>query len=101
MDLKGGWGGVTYPLWCGVTETLFIVDAAGRIVPQLAKEVNIAPDGMSCTLKLEEGVKFHDGSDFNAEAVKINLETVIAAKVPGSAPLDNIESFDILEFRES
>jgi len=97
MDLKGGYGGVTYPLWCAVTETLFIVDAQDRIVPGLAESVDIATDGMSVTLKLRQGVKFHDGTDFNAEAVKINLETVIAANVPGSTPLQSIESYDIID----
>ena len=97
MDLKGGWGGVTYPLWCGVTETLFIVDAASRIVPQLAESVDVAPDGLSITLKLVKGVKFHDGTDFNAEAVKINLETTVSHNVPGSAPLQSIESYDIID----
>jgi peptide/nickel transport system substrate-binding protein len=97
MELKGGYGGVTYPLWCPVVETLFIVDAADRIVPQLAESVDVAPDGMSVTFNLRKGVKFHDGTDFNAEAVKINLETVIANKVAGSAPLENIQSYDIID----
>ncbi len=97
MELVGGYGGVTYPLWCPVAETLFIVDAADRIVPALAESVDVAADGMSVTFKLRKGVKFHDGTDFNAEAVKYNLETVIANKVAGSAPLENIKSYDIID----
>jgi len=97
MDLQGGYGGVTYPLWCAVTETLFIVDAADKIVPVLAESVDVAPDGLSVTFKLRKGVKFHDGTDFNAEAVKINLETTVAAEVPGSTPLQSIESYDIID----
>ncbi|HEY97519.1 MAG TPA: ABC transporter substrate-binding protein [Dehalococcoidia bacterium] len=97
MDLQGGYGGVTYPLWCPVVETLYIVDAADRIVPVLAESVEVASDGLSVVFKLRQGVKFHDGTDFNAEAVKINLETVIAAEVPGSTPLKSIESFDIID----
>jgi peptide/nickel transport system substrate-binding protein len=96
-DLKGGFGGVSYPLWCGVTETLFIVDAADKIIPQLAQSVEVSPDGLSVTFKLRTGVKFHDGTDFNAEAVKTNLESVIAANVPGSAPLQSIQSYDIID----
>ena len=97
MDLKGGYGGVTYPLWAPVVETLFIVDAADKIVPKLAKSVDVSADGLSVTMKLQEGVKFHDGTDFNAEAVKINLETVIEHNVPGSTPLQSIESMDIID----
>ncbi len=96
-EITAGFGGVTYPLWCAVTETLFIVDAQDRIVPVLAESVDVAADGLSATFKLRQGVKFHDGTDFNAEAVKYNLEAVIAAKVAGSAPLENIESFDIID----
>ena len=97
MDLKSGPGASTFPLWAPIAETLFIVDAADRIVPLLAESVEVAVDGLSVTLKLRKGVKFHDGTDFNAEAVKYNLETVIAAKVAGSAPLNNIASYDIID----
>jgi ABC-type transport system substrate-binding protein len=88
---------VTYPLWAPVTETLFIVDAQDRIVPVLAESVEVAPDGLSVTFKLRQGVKFHDGTDFNAEAVKYNLENVITNEVAGSAPLQSIESYDIID----
>ena len=97
QELKGGYGGVTYPLWCPVTETLFIVDAADRIVPTLAESVDIAADGMSVTFNLRKGGKFHDGTEFNAEAVRYNLQAVKAAKFGGSAALDNVKSYEIID----
>lgn len=42
--------------------------------PGLAKEWEASEDGLTYTLELEEGVKFHDGTDFNAEAVVKNFE---------------------------
>jgi ABC-type transport system substrate-binding protein len=35
----------------------------------LAKSWNISADGMNITFNLEKGVKFHDGTEFNADAV--------------------------------
>jgi peptide/nickel transport system substrate-binding protein len=87
----------TYPLTAPITETLFIVDAADQIIPVLAESVDVAADGLSVTFKLRKGVKFHDGTDFNADAVKYNLETVKAAKVSGGAALDNVTSYDIID----
>lgn len=40
----------------------------------LAKTWDVSPDGLVYTFHLQEGVKFHDGTDFNAEAVKFNVE---------------------------
>lgn len=45
-----------------------------EIQPGLATEWEQSEDGLKHTLKLREGVKFHDGTDFNAEAVVFNFE---------------------------
>lgn len=45
-----------------------------EIHPGLAESWEEAPDGLKHTLKLRKGVKFHDGTDFNAEAVVFNFE---------------------------
>ncbi len=42
--------------------------------PGLAKSWEPSEDGLAFTMQLEEGVKFHDGTDFNAEAVVKNFE---------------------------
>jgi peptide/nickel transport system substrate-binding protein len=42
--------------------------------PELAESWNIEGDGKRIVFKLRTGVKFHDGTDFNAEAVKWNIE---------------------------
>jgi len=44
------------------------------LTPELAKSWDVSPDGKAITFHLEEGVKFQDGTDFGAEAVKWNFE---------------------------
>jgi peptide/nickel transport system substrate-binding protein len=41
---------------------------------KLAKSWTISPDGLTYTFQLQDGVTFHDGTEFNAEAVCYNFE---------------------------
>ncbi|PTG40807.1 ABC transporter substrate-binding protein, partial [Staphylococcus cohnii] len=50
------------------------------IQPLLAKSWEVSEDGKTYTFHLREGVKFHDGTPFNAEAVKKNFDAVQANK---------------------
>ena len=52
-------------------------DASMNIIPCIAESWTIAGDLLSATLKLRAGVKFHDGTACDAEAVKFNLERLI------------------------
>ncbi len=52
-------------------------DGTLEIEPALAESWTISDDGKTYTFKLRQGVKFHDGSDFNAEAVKFNFERML------------------------
>lgn len=46
-----------------------------KVSPCLAKDLpEISDDGLVYTIKLNEGIKFHDGTDFNADAVKKSIE---------------------------
>jgi len=45
-----------------------------ELAPSLATEWKASPDGKTWIFKLRSGVKFHDGTDFDAEAVKFNFE---------------------------
>jgi len=55
-------------------ESLTYYDETGAIVPRLATEWTTDPDEPSITWTLRQGVKFADGTDFNADAVKTNIE---------------------------
>jgi peptide/nickel transport system substrate-binding protein len=66
----------TTSLMCHVYEGLVAPDPATGtgIKPGLAESWQISPDGKVYTFKLRRGVKFHDGTDFTAEAVTLNFE---------------------------
>jgi peptide/nickel transport system substrate-binding protein len=60
------------------TWDLSSADKASVVIPGLATEWNVAPDDKTKWIfKLRPGVKFHDGSDFNADAVVWNVEKVL------------------------
>ncbi len=57
-----------------IAEKLTNWDAAGNMIPELAESWDEDPEGKTITYHLRKGVTFHDGSPFNAEAVRWNLQ---------------------------
>jgi peptide/nickel transport system substrate-binding protein len=58
-------------------------DKASTVIPGLATEWAVSPtDNTKWIFKLRPGVKFHDGSDFNADAVVWNVEKVLKQDAP-------------------
>jgi glutathione transport system substrate-binding protein len=55
---------------------LYEFDKDLKIKPVLALSHTVSKDGLVYTFKLRPDVKFHDGTDFNAEAVKVTLDRV-------------------------
>lgn len=72
---------VDYQIYAGIFDTLAVLDAQGKVAPGLAESWEEAPDHLSWTLHLRKGVTFHDGTDFNASAVKVNVERYIDPKL--------------------
>ena len=52
-----------------VYNRLVDVDDNFKVLPELATEWSVGDDGLTWTFHLREGVKFHDGSDFDANDV--------------------------------
>jgi len=75
-------------------DTILKGDNNGNINPNLATEWKLAADLSSITLTLRKGVKFHDGSDWNAVSAKWNIDILINAKV---GDYMNFSSVDIVD----
>ncbi len=84
-----------------VYDTLVFLDPeTAEFVPGLAKDWTISPDGRTYTFHLRRDVTFHDGTRFDAQAVRANIEYTLnpdnhsqkAAFMLG--PLDRVETPD-------
>ena len=87
-------------VFASLCDKLYDIDANLHIVPQLAASLpQLAADGKTLTITLRQGVKFHDGTEFNAEAAKFSLERHIS--LPGSQRKSDIASLDKVEVVEN
>jgi len=60
-----------------MAETLIYLNEDGELEPALATNWEVEDDGWAYLIELREGVTFHDGEPFNAEAAKYNLDRFI------------------------
>src|SRR5574337_1706177 len=74
-------------------------DAKVKIHPDLATSWTQSKDGLTWTFKLRKGVKFHDGTPFNAEAVKYNFERFLGPEKPLKSSLHTpiIKSVEVVD----
>jgi peptide/nickel transport system substrate-binding protein len=78
-----------------IYDTLVDVDPQGNIVPVLAESWD-TPDPKTYVLHLKQGVKFTDGTDFDAEAVKFNIDRHLDPKT-ASKQIGTLLSVDSVE----
>ncbi len=81
-----------------IYEPLLTQDENFEIVPVLAEEYEQVDD-TTWKFKLREGVTFHDGSEFNAEVVKANIERIkdVAKASPRSFLLEMVTEVNIID----
>lgn len=81
-----------------VYETLVVPDKNMEPQPLLAKEWKQIDD-VTWEFKLREGVKFHDGAPFNADAVKTNFERILDPKTssPQAGKLEMIKEIKVID----
>ncbi len=68
------------------------------LVPGLAESYTISEDGSEYTFKLREGLKFTDGTPFNAEVVKWSIDRVIRLGAdPSWLVSDFVEKVEVID----
>ncbi|GGC05871.1 ABC transporter substrate-binding protein [Marinobacterium zhoushanense] len=89
-------GEITY---CNVLEGLTVVDAEGRIAPRLAESWRLSSDGLTYEFNLQDDVRFHDGSHFNAEVAAFSLNRIIArdSHNPQKKLFEKVRGIDVLD----
>lgn len=68
-------------------------DGTTEVTAGLAESWEMSPDGLKYTFKLRKGVKFHDGTDFNADAVVFNWQRWHDPQSPYKFPGDSFDYY--------
>lgn len=80
-------------------ESLVYLDNKGTVHPWLAQSWQVSPDGKAITFKLKSGKTFHDGTPFNAAAVKFHFDSILDPRNASPSkgivgPLDKVDAPD-------
>ncbi|MEM9250143.1 MAG: ABC transporter substrate-binding protein [Pseudomonadota bacterium] len=78
-------------------DTLIAADGDGKLYPGLATEWEIADDFKSIKMTLRDDVTFHDGTPFNAEAVKFTFDTIADPATGSQGAVDYLGPYDRTE----
>ena len=78
-----------------IYDSLVRIDETGKIIPWLATKWDTTADGKTVTFTLRDDVTFHDGTKFDADSVKWNIERYI--KTQGSQRAGELASVDTVD----
>lgn len=83
-------------------DSLVKVDTKGNIIPGLATKWTTSSDGKTITFDLRQGVKYQDGTVFDAESVRWNIErykSKDSRRTAELAPVDSVEAVSPTQVR--
>ncbi len=89
-------------VFTALCDKLVDIDENLKIVPRLATEWKFSEDGKTVTMKLRQGVTFHDGEKFDAAAAKYNIERALnlpqsrrKSEIAAIATVDVVDDYTI------
>jgi len=84
---------VLYNIYAPLVE----VDAVYNPKPGLAESWDVSPDLKTYTFKLRRGVKFQDGTDFTAAAVKFHFDRIVDPATKATVALPYLQSLEVVD----
>lgn len=86
-------------VYANVFEGLTRISKNGSVLPALAESWQVMEDGTTYVFKLRTGVKFHDGTDFDAEDAKFSLDRARAEESTNAqkglfSAIESVEAVD-------
>lgn len=98
LDPVSNWSFVGRHVLQSLCDKLVDIDETGQIIPMLATEWQWNDDSTGLTLKLREDAVFHDGTKFDAAAVKYNLERGLNSKISRrKAEINAIDTVEVVD----
>jgi peptide/nickel transport system substrate-binding protein len=80
-----------------IMDPLIFVSDDSTLSPALAESWELSADGLTLTLRLRQGVKWHDGQPFTAEDVKFNFDEIIPLSTYGAELAERVASVEITD----
>jgi peptide/nickel transport system substrate-binding protein len=93
---QGAWDSTGLLYARTVFDPLLTQAADGSVKPYLAESISHNPDYTQWTIKLRSGIAFHDGSQLDANVVKVNLDGVTQSPLTGPA-LFNLDKVTVVD----
>lgn len=85
-----------------IVEPLVELDDHGQPRPRLATNWSVSPDGTVWTFRLRDSIRFHDGTPFNAEAVKFTFDRILdpaTKSQTGASLIGSYKSSEVIDSR--
>lgn len=87
----------TFQVTSSIYETLVSVDESGNIIPSLAEDWQVSPDGLTLTFDIRDGAVFSNGNICDATAAAASFNRLISPESYRSGDYSEIESVRALD----